>query len=512
VILPSQVAEPGRLGPLTRLVVMENHDAAYQVWLESGLRQRVLIHIDAHHDMWWTPDGAPVTIANFICPALKDDLVREVFWVVPDPSWESTRTRRPILRHLRAILKGYPGPSSSVRVTDREMSAVVLGKPLHVLPLRHLPLIQEPALLDIDVDYLLIPRVSHGETDRHAAVPWCWPEELLSRLAELHIRTDLATIVYSVEGGYTPLKWKYLGDELALRLRQPGADDLGAQAMSLLREASLAAQRGDVKAAETCQQQAKTLLPDSAAPCYHLAQLCLDSGRHDVARALYQEALARDPSYRTPYNSAGIACYGQGRLEDSRREHKRTLALDPNDAYAHLGLGQIAADQKRWADAESFLRAALALDDCLPDAWRQLGRVLTKQKRYHEAISAYQRGLKLVLHGRKPLTDYIITQPPSGLVIDPHHCKTHVELAQLYEATGAIGPAINGYRIGIAGGQDGVLVRLRLARLYLRQRQWRQTAGQTWQAVKASPMAGWQAYRRMLRHVRRSARRLSESR
>jgi tetratricopeptide (TPR) repeat protein len=490
---------------------MENHDTAYHVWRESGVRHRVLIHIDAHHDMWWAPDGAPVTIANFICPALKEDLVREIIWVVPDPSWMSSRTRRPILRHLRAIVKGYHGPSSSVRVAEREMSAVVLGKPLHVLPLRHLPQIEELALVDIDVDYLLIPHVSHGETDQHAPVPWCWPEELLSRLAKLQVRTDLATIVYSVEGGYTPLKWKYLGDELALRLRQPAADDPCAQGMCLMREGSLAVDRGDIRTAELCQQQAKTLLPDSAAPCYHLAQLYLDSGRQDAARALYGEALARDPSYRTPYNSAGIVCYRQRRLEDSRREHERTLALDSADAYAHFGLGQIAADQRRWTEAESCLQAALALDDCLADAWRVLGQVLSKQKRCDEAIMAYQRSLKLVLHGRRPLTDYIITQPPSGLVIDPHHCATHVELARLYEATGAVTSAINGYRIGIAGGQDGVLVRLRLARLYLRQRQWRQTAGQTWQAIKASPMRAWRACRRMLCHLRRSARRVSDA-
>src|SRR5262245_29206760 len=106
---------------------MENHDTALHVWREASVRRCVLIHIDAHHDMWWTSEGAPVTIANFICPALKEDLVREIFWVVPDTAWESARTRRPVLRHLRAIVKGYPGPSPPVRVDDREMSAVVLG-------------------------------------------------------------------------------------------------------------------------------------------------------------------------------------------------------------------------------------------------------------------------------------------------------------------------------------------------------------------------------------------------
>src|SRR5260370_41990787 len=77
--------------------LMENHDGAYYIWREAGVRRKILVHIDAHHDMWWVKDknAAFVTIANFICPALKKDLVKEVYWVVPDATWDSGRTRRP---------------------------------------------------------------------------------------------------------------------------------------------------------------------------------------------------------------------------------------------------------------------------------------------------------------------------------------------------------------------------------------------------------------------------------
>src|SRR5262249_44075429 len=230
----SQIAPSEGLEPVERVILMENHDAAYHVWREARVCQRILVHIDAHHDMWCVKDGTPITIANFIAPALKEDLIREVFWVVPDDSWQTTRTRRPILRHVRAIVKGYPRPSRCLRADDHKISAVVAGKPLHILPLRHLPRIEEKVLLDIDVDYLVIPRVSHGENDRHAPVPWCWPDELLTRLAELGLRSDLATVVYSVEGGYTPLQWKYLGDELALRLLRSGSEESAVRGMSLL--------------------------------------------------------------------------------------------------------------------------------------------------------------------------------------------------------------------------------------------------------------------------------------
>jgi tetratricopeptide (TPR) repeat protein len=507
-MVPSQVAGPGVLEAAGRVVVMENHDAAYAAWREAGVRQRILIHLDAHHDMWWVGDGTPITIANFICPALKEGMVREIFWVVPDGAWETPGARRPILRHLRALVKGAPESSRRLRIDDREATAVLLGKPLHVLPLRHVRHIEENVLLDIDVDYLVIPRVSHGDSALQVPVPWCWPDGLLTRLADLHLRSDLVTIAYSVEGGYTPLKWKYLGDEVALRLRGPGAEESAVRGMSLMREGALAACRGEVAAAEACHQQAKTLLPDSAAPCYHLAHLYWEAGREDAARDLYRQALARDPSYRTAYNSAGVGYFEDGRLAEAREEHQRMLALDPRDAYAHLGLGQIAARLMRWGEAEASLRTALALDGTLPDAWRALATVLAGQKRYQEAIHAYQQSLKLVLRGHKPLTDYIITDPRSDLVIDPHHGAIHVELARLYEATGALTQAITAYRFGIAGGEGGVLNRARLVRLYLTRKQWRQAAQETWQAARAIPAGAWQAGRRAWRRLRRTMARL----
>jgi tetratricopeptide (TPR) repeat protein len=490
---------------------MENHDAAYAAWRDAGVRQRILVHIDAHHDMWWVKDGTPITIANFIAPALKEDMIREVFWVVPDDSWQTARTRRPVLRHVKAIAKGYPQPSQVLRADDHEISAVVADKPLHVLPLRHLPRLEENVLLDIDVDYLVIPRVSHGEHDRHAPVPWCWPDELLSRLAGAGLRSDLATVVYSVEGGYTPLRWKYLGDELALRLRGDGADESALRGMSLLREAALAAWRGDTAAAETCLRQATALLPASAAPCYHLAHLSLKAGREDAAREMYRQALARDPSYKTAYNSAGVTYYHDDRLAEARREHLRTLALDPEDAYAHLGLGQIAADEQCWPEAEASLRAALALDAGLPDAWRVLGKVLARRNCREEAFRAYQHALKLVLHGRQPLTDCIITQPPRDLLLDPHHCAIHADLARLHEAAGALKEAIIAYHFGITGGVDGVAIRWRLARLYLRTGQRHLAIQQKAQLARALAVGSWDCGHWVIRHRWRSIQRAVES-
>jgi hypothetical protein len=195
---------------MDKIFLIENHDEAYYIWRDAGIVNRTLLHIDAHHDMWWAGDESIITIANFICPAVKQDLLQKFLWIVPDATFQDPKGRRPVFQHLKRILWEYPG-ASSVVVEDDRMTASVLGKTLTICPLHSLPGLHEPVLLDIDIDYLVIPKVSHEKRDQHDALPWCWPNELVKRLQDTEIRSDLTTVAYSVEGGYTPLQWKYLG-------------------------------------------------------------------------------------------------------------------------------------------------------------------------------------------------------------------------------------------------------------------------------------------------------------
>lgn len=478
---------------------MENHDEAFFVWRNAGVKDRVLVHIDAHHDMWWIPNQTAMTIANFICPALRQDMVREMFWVVPDGAFENAKSRKPVLRHLKRILKEYPDASRSPVVDDHRITATVLGKRLTVCPLRSLPPLPENVLLDIDVDYLIIPRVFHGESDRHSALPWRWPSELLSRLTSL--QTDLVTVVYSVEGGYTPLPWKYLGDELVLRLKQPGGGGSELEGMECLRAGAEAEQRGEPEPAESQYRRAMRLLPRSAAPPYRLARLLVRAGKQEDGRRLYRQAVELDSSYRGAYSSAGFHCYWRQEFAAAEREFRDTRELSPQDPHACLGLGLIAKKRKHWAEAEQYLRAALAIDDRLVDAQRALGDVLLHQRRDQEALAAYEKTLKLGLMGCKPLTGPILTNAKEHQILDPLHCYTHARLAALYERNGATGKAITALRIAIATGFGSFTRHLRLSRLYARQRQWRKTATEAGQAIKSSPKDIQRVFGRLRRQI-----------
>jgi tetratricopeptide (TPR) repeat protein len=524
--------------PVERLYLGENHDEAYYVWRDAGVKQKTLVHIDAHHDMWWLKDNDLVTIANFIAPALKEGIVSRVFWVVPDATWESARARRPVAKHLRKILKKYPESSRRARFEDGRMEARVLDKPLTVCPLSRMPALDGDVLLDIDLDYLAIPRVSYGEDDGHGPLPWIWPDEFVRRLAASNLRSSLVTLIYSVEGGYTPLRWKYLGDEIALRLRTPTVGQVpdlprGArcqacrvgshadfskaettldrstppssilQGMERIRRAATNEGRSGTypTEAESALREACDLMPASAAPRFHLAHLLAGSKRTEEARALYRQALGLDPTYRTPYNSPGFELFSQRSFGEAEEAHQRTLALDPEDAYAWYGLGQLAYRRKDWPKAEELLRKSLALNPRLIDAQRDLAALLEKTGRFDEAIGACETALKLGLAGCKPLDGPLLTKTGEQKLFDPYHCELHARLAGLHARKGAVARAIGGYRIAIAGKHDRALVRFQLAGLYWKQHKRACASAEAWQGVKVAPRDLWRLIRRTCRRA-----------
>jgi Flp pilus assembly protein TadD len=478
--------------PVDRVFLIENHDQAYYIWRDAGVRNRTLVHIDAHHDMSWADDKTTINIGNFICLALKQALIQEMFWVVPDAAFQDAKSRKPVLRNAKQILKEYPGTSNIV-VEDHRITMSVMKKKLTICSLLSLPMVSEAVLLDIDVDYLVIPRVSYAKRDKHCSLPWRWPNELIRRLRNTGIRSDLVTIAYSVEGGYVPLQWKYLGQELMLRLKDPLDESTDAAGMCSIREGAEAGQRGQAGVAESKYRQALELLPKSAAAPYRLARLFASLGRIEEGRQLYQQAVALDGSYKSAYSSGGFHYYWGGELADAEREFQDLLALDPSDVHCHLGLGVLALKRNRLTEAEQRLRTALTLDDRLLDAEHALGATLAKLGRRKEAILAYERALEL---GLRDDNGPIVTMW-LGFPFVP------ARLASLYAAEGDTAKALSALMFSITtGGLNSTRLRMQLASLYWKNGQWGDFILEAWQVINMAPKAIWTKGWRNLRALR----------
>ncbi len=455
--------------------LFENHDQALAVWRQLGLRGRALVHVDAHPDLNAVGGGEPVTIANFVSAAAREGIVREIFWVIPDPSWCDGESRRAIARTLRRLARKHGPPAAALDAGNGCLRTRLGGIPVTALTLAALPSFSEPILLDIDTDFLMIPKIRYGGFDEPSALPWCWPEELLSRLEQAGIKPALATIAYSTEGGYTPMAWKYLGEELALRL---GNEASGARlaAATELRAGAMAEAAGDWAAAETGYRRAQAEAPGWAAPEYRLAMYLREQGRLPEGRACYARALELDPSYGGLYGSAGMIRLWQRRFDEAEREFERVLQLDASDGYAHYGLAELASERGDFAGAVAAADRALKTAPHLLDAHRVRGQALAALGRIEEAIAAYEVSLRLALEGHKPLEAAILSDPDRAWRLDPMHGRTHAALAHLYARLGRRREAIAGLRMSLGCGYDAAQVRLALAANYARFGAWQKAA------------------------------------
>ena len=448
----------------TSLHLFENHDEAYHVWRRAGLTGKTLVHVDAHHDMDWLESHRELYIGNYVCQAMKDGIIAEVFWIVPDPTWASPPARKHLYRLVERLTKTYAATQTRMHVGIDRMTTKLMDVPVTIGPLASLPRESTDVLLDIDTDFMLIPIVSSLASDADVERPWIWPDELVSRLRAAGIAPAVTTIAYSVDGGYTSLHWKYLGAALAAELEAPSHETARLCAgFGYLREAAGAASRGDLESAEIACKSAQACLPGDAAPDYNLARWYAKSKRLTEARALYRAALDLDASYATAFNNRGPWYLYEHQVADAEREYAFALDLNPADPYAQFGLAQVAFARKEWGHAEARLRSALATHPDFIDARRLLGDVLAEVGRDDEAAAACRQSFRLALHGVMPLR-----QPDGGAA---WITRLHARLARLDERQGRLAEAAAGYRMAIAG-YDTPKLRVCLARTYAKQGRW----------------------------------------
>lgn len=400
--------------PSNKIVMMEDHDKAYYVWREAGIRDKTLVHIDAHIDFGWLPDmdlseilavtdthelthllkNQPlwnpfmrqrqkmINIGNYIFTALKEGMIKRFYWVVPDPSWESRRGLREVKRSLRQHLRVKRYVDRDLEVNRDYLYCRIFDKDIFVLSLSHLPTIDESVLLDIDVDFLLTGSIRDG-TNPHRT-PWILPEQLVESLASRVTNIDILTIAYSVEGGFTPLRYKYLGEELRL-LFEDAIDERTKNIIQYKRKAMEYEKKAQYRECIKAYEDALRLDDSDASIWYNLCLLYLNLGDTNQAGDFYQKAIQLDASYKTSYNNNGIIYEEIGKLKEAEDVYKGFLSIDQDNTSVLNGLGRISLTHKKFDEAERYFSQSLEINRGSIDALLGLGIVYFKRGRFKEA-------------------------------------------------------------------------------------------------------------------------------
>lgn len=374
--------------------LIEDHDEALKVWRVKKIKGLDLVHIDAHIDFGFY-QAKPIeqvfkeagslrelksnlekslafsryekdfnkqsNIGNYIYPAMCEGIVKDFYWVVPGGLKEFKASYKIIKNMLKSLVRGDPYQSryalyaTHYTVKEGVISTKIFGRKFVICTLEKLPVLKQKVLLDIDTDFLVIDSLLNSDNTKNIGKrnPWIFPKDLVEIIKKKIKQPEIITIAYSVNGGFTPMKYKHLGDEIACRISAPHFEDNFKR---------------NSKAGK------------------HFGLFILNGKRQD-----YKKAISLNPSYRAADNNYGPLYLHLRRLSQAEREFKRVARIDPKNPYPFTGLGEVCLRRKEFPRARQYFSYALRQKKDLPSALFGLAQAEFRIKNFQKAKELFLR-------------------------------------------------------------------------------------------------------------------------
>lgn len=370
---------------------MEDHREAFFFWKKLGIRAGTCVHVDAHLDTGelqlpgYAGIAQPeVNCGNYLLHAMAEGMVATLVWVVPPHLVQPDRVSW-VRQEVQAWLHPTLSESSSWKGDGPRVEGQLKGCRVVVCQSDQLPALEGPVLLDIDVDYFL------GPNDE----VWQSPLELASHLR--HLTPVALTVAYSIEGGYTPLWLRHLGDLTMLSWQRPDEATGWAELQELawVRAARLVAEVGDdfdnAAYSRAAEIEPGYRLSALDAACYHLQRK-----QYQACLSWLRRAEAEDPK---------AALYLRAFVHFSKREYERALTdwqsllSQSHDGQTRRHLlqmqGRTLAALGRPVEAVESLSRAARLAPGEVNLWIELARAQVEAGLSQEAARSYRRAISL---------------------------------------------------------------------------------------------------------------------
>jgi tetratricopeptide (TPR) repeat protein len=258
---------------------------------------------------------------------MEEGIVRNFYWVVPGGLNEFKQSGK-IIKNILKDISRYEG--NKKEILDKGNGVIYiqcLGRNFIVCTLDNLPVITKGVLLDIDTDFLVIDSVLNADNTQHIGKrrPWILPQDLVRILKEKIKSPEVITIAYSVNGGWTPIKYKHLGDELAYSF-------------------------------SPLKFKRRFEINHRAAGYFNLFD---STGKKEY----YHRAITLNPTYRITDNNYGPLYLALRKFSRAQHEFARILKVDSKNPGPLLGLGEVTLEKKDFKKAKGYLESALRFSE-----------------------------------------------------------------------------------------------------------------------------------------------------
>lgn len=410
---------------MKNIITIEDHHESYWAWKKRKFQNKIILHLDAHVDFGWFEVKEPAqilkeaktlseiknflekkilfsryektdeklyTIGNYLYPALRDKIAKEIYWVIPGNYEKNQEDLKGAEKLLQRLKNQDPLGFSEIK-GNKILKTKLYGHPFYVCFLEGLPKINEKVLLNIDTDFFVIESIKKATNTALVSKRdvWIWPKEVLKILKDKGVKPLFTTISYSVNGGFTPLSFKYLGDEMFHLLNN--LDVKQKELFAKLQTAYSVKKSGNLKKAIRLYEnltKKPIKKPFLAAIYFQLFLLFWEKGQKKKAVFYYQKAKKLDGKYGVYDNNFGPPYLLLGKKKEAKKEFEKIVFVDPKNAEAFAGLGEAYLLEKNYQKAKREFEKSLSLKKNKKAIFGK-GLVYFYQKNYKEAEKYFEK-------------------------------------------------------------------------------------------------------------------------
>ncbi len=378
------------IDPIHDVALLEDHSEALARWAEMGIRNATVINIDAHDDIRWiredkieelhklyinkdwnsiresrrSGDGRLFNVGNFLYASAKLGIVSEVYWIIPFGHF----SEQPSEKRLKIFLKSFGFEDKEIKTFHIDSGCFrgdFNGVPLAVCGIESLPNIDKPLILNVDSDFFAPMAFDYGVTKLDGL------RMLYEKLFKMQYKILDAVVSYSVNGGYTRVIHRWVGEQAAKIIGNPTIIYEGRppDLWTVRQKIETLYRRASIEENLSYLMPLIEKYPDEPSILTYAAHILYETDSKDEMYHHAEKACMVDRNYCHGLIEIGKNLLKDGKFDEANKFFKNGYRLNPDMNYLQKDYGIALMKKGLYKEALEYFKIARQMNGPLPYAF-----------------------------------------------------------------------------------------------------------------------------------------------